>query len=176
MRGDLGKLSELLRGSVAVILGDEFCGDVFERWLEGVESYGGGAKIEWARVVRSWVEETLDLTCIATVCPDANLRKVLGRGAVFIYGTSPSSREVPKHCVDEFLKCVVSADAVLVLCLTKPLNIVSQGLVLASSMGKRVVVVSRGVPRELLMAAAMEVLELSCEELAKLIELSLARR
>jgi len=157
-------LESLTKESTAVILGDEFCGEGFGDWLSGLSDVRiGSARIEWIKVVRRWLEDRVDYQCIAVPCPDPGMRKVLGSRTVFVYGTNRDSRNVPKHCVDELLKCVTSSDTVLALCLTKPLNIVSQALVLASSMGKRVVLISNRVPDELRVLEA-ELVELGCEE------------
>ncbi len=149
------ELKEVLRkvkGPVTIVLGDAFCSEGFIPWVEGLGGDPCRESDEDAlKRVKKLADLELDTLCIVTVCVDEIHRKVFGRALVELYGSCRRglSRELPKHSVDEFLKCIAASETVLALCLTRPLSVVSEALVVASAMGKDIVVVSTRLPEGL---------------------------
>ncbi len=165
-------LKSLARGPTTVVLGDELCPSTFAAWVEGLASDPCTELSDEGllKVIKRSVLSSLDAICVATVCVDDAFRKVFGKSLVYVYGSCRSGldRVAPKHSVDEFLKCVAASETMLVLGLSKPLSIVSEAIVVASSMGKSVVVASSSPPSFLSELRNVTVVKLDLRSLANL--------
>ncbi|NPA97485.1 MAG: hypothetical protein GXO32_07795 [Crenarchaeota archaeon] len=165
---EIAKLIEGARGPIALVVGDGLCPPSFTEWVSGrsLDPCTEHSDENALRVVKKLIS-ILDVGCIATVCVDQVQRKVLGKHLIMVYGSCMGqlSRDIPKHRVDEFLKCIASSETVVALCLRKPLSVVSQALALAGSMEKKVFILSDEAPKELLEARNVVHIHVDCSSL-----------